>query len=349
MKYILPAEHFSGTAAEQLRLRHLLLAARTNPVPAHLPFITLVPLPKLLDSGLIDARLLADGLELTHARYSHLGALALLPLDRINAGYQSAAPTGTAHSHGGFHHPGQGYRHLQMDAAITLAGDLSRPQPSAPAEITLDLIRTYAHDCLHYATYRKYQLTQSGDIARTQYGTNPRRLDGRTYSAPDSSQALTTRNLGILMEAATDVEATSIARSVASRHGLMVTRPETGMASFAFADTTGVVTPALATTARTHRIHMSGPQVTSIAQSRVATARFSASRPITHGNCTYSSSKPCLTATWLISMTGLLPNTATERSLSASSQQRTTNLVGLWAAGTREEGRGRCAGERRGC
>jgi hypothetical protein len=47
-------------------------------------------------------------------------------------------------------------------------------------------VRAYAHDCLHYATFRRYRLTDHGEIARVQYGINFRQPDWRTYSAPTS-------------------------------------------------------------------------------------------------------------------------------------------------------------------
>jgi hypothetical protein len=58
-------------------------------------------------------------------RYGRLGISALLPLERVWAGTRSAARPGTARSYGGFHHPAQGYRHIQMDATVTLFGDLT--------------------------------------------------------------------------------------------------------------------------------------------------------------------------------------------------------------------------------
>jgi hypothetical protein len=48
----------------------------------------------------------------------------------------------------------------------------------------LDLIRSYAHDCLHYATFRRYQLTGRGEIARVQYGINFRHPTGDTTPSP---------------------------------------------------------------------------------------------------------------------------------------------------------------------
>ncbi len=52
-------------------------------------------------------------------------------------------------------------------------------------------------------------------LARTRCGINFRRPDGRTYSRPDPPGTLYSRNLGIIMEAATDREARVITRRTA--------------------------------------------------------------------------------------------------------------------------------------
>jgi hypothetical protein len=102
-----------------------------------------------------------------------------------------------------------GYRHLQMAAIITTYGDLTGNWTRSPQIAALDLLRSYAHDCLHFGTYRRYRMwnTSTGDeIGRVQYGINFRKNNGRTYSSPDRAIDRSTRNLGIVMEGATDEE-----------------------------------------------------------------------------------------------------------------------------------------------
>ena len=176
------------------------------------------------------------------ARYEQLGVRALLPLDRVWAGTRSTSKPGTARSHGGFHHPAQGYRHIQMDATVTVLGDLTGEAPASPQSAALDLVRSYAHDCLHYATFRRYRLSDRGEIARVQYGINFRLPDGRTYSAPDIPGDGPTRNLGIVMEGATDTEATAIARKTAQSCGITSADLGAGVPGLAFADITGTIT-----------------------------------------------------------------------------------------------------------
>jgi hypothetical protein len=166
----------------------------------------------------------------------------VLPPSRVWVGVASSAPPGDPASFGGFHHPGQGYRHLQMTATITAYGPLTPRACTSPQAIALDLLRSYAHDCLHYGTFRRYRLTPGGQIARVQYGINFRALDGSTYSAADPPEATATRNLGIVMEGATDTEATAITRHAAATAAITSMDGPECVARHAFADTTGTLT-----------------------------------------------------------------------------------------------------------
>ena len=242
MTFMPSGEHVDGTTAECAHLHLLLACFRASPPPMRLPEVTGRPLPEILGSGIIDADVFHAGHAIMAARYQQLGIRALLPLERVWTGTHSAARPGTARGHGGFHHPAQGYRHIQMDSAVTVLGDLTGAAPVSPQAAALDLVRSYAHDCLHFATFRRYRLTDRGEIARVQYGINFRHPDGRTYSAPDIPGDGPTRNLGIVMEGATDTEATAIARKTAQFYGITSPDLETDMPDLAFADITGTAT-----------------------------------------------------------------------------------------------------------
>jgi hypothetical protein len=242
MTFLLPAEHLDGTEAEQRQLRTLLTRLRATAQPAPLPHLTFQALPGVLASSLADRSLFDAGYELLSRRYADLGMRALLPLSRVWVGVSSSAPPGDPASFGGFHHPGQGYRHLQMTATITAYGQLTAGACASPQAVALDLLRSYAHDCLHYGTCRRYRLTPDGQVARVQYGINFRGLDGSTYSAPDPPDAIATRNLGIVMEGATDTEATTITRQVTATAGITSMTGPVSVARHAFADTTGTLT-----------------------------------------------------------------------------------------------------------
>src|SRR5262249_50538639 len=83
---------------------------------------------------------------------------------------------------------------------------------------------------------RYERLTDRGEIARVQYGINFRQLDGRTYSAPDEPGDGPTGNRGIVMEGATDTEATAIARQTAESCGIFSMEPDKPVHGLAFAD-----------------------------------------------------------------------------------------------------------------
>lgn len=177
-----------------------------------------------------------QGSALLADRYRELGLNQLLPIDRVWVGVRSTQPD----AFGGFHHPNQGYRHVQMASVITRYGRLSDPRLTSPELVALDLLRSYAHDCLHWGSFREYRL-QGGHVVRSRYGINRRDPQGHTYSARDQEDAVSTRNLGIVMEGATDWEARTIAATVADRLDLAerIALPD----RLAFRDTTGRLKP----------------------------------------------------------------------------------------------------------
>lgn len=175
------------------------------------------------------------GVENAERRYARYGLTVMLPLDRVLVGCESSR----AGAFGGFHHPDQGYRHLQMAAVITMFGPMERPNPECPALALLDLLRAYAHDCLHYGSRRRY-VEVAGAPVRTQYGINYRRTGGQCYSAADKRGSRHTRNLGVVMEGACDREARAITRQTAERFG--VTEPSDVLGALAFRDVTGTLT-----------------------------------------------------------------------------------------------------------
>ncbi|AZM51744.1 hypothetical protein DMA15_03425 [Streptomyces sp. WAC 01529] len=122
-----------------------------------------------------------------------------------------------------------------MRAVVTMYGDLTADGPPSPALAALDLLRAYAHDCLHYGSARTYQM-RDGAVIRTQYGVNFRRVGGRTYSAPDLTGTTGTRNLGVVMEGACDREARVITRHVAAQHRISA---DSGIDAYALRDVTG--------------------------------------------------------------------------------------------------------------
>ncbi|SCD80237.1 MULTISPECIES: hypothetical protein [unclassified Streptomyces] len=210
------------------------VSALTGKHPAHV----FRPLPETLNRWAadgIDTAPFHAGVETAERRYAGHGLTAMLPLDRVLVGSASSR----ADAFGGFHHPDQGYRHLQMVAVITMYGPMERRSPECPALALLDLLRAYAHDCLHYGARRRY-VEVAGRPVRTQYGINYRRATGQSYSAADRIGSRHTRNLGIVMEGACDKEARSITRRTAERFG--IAEPSDTLGALAFRDMTGTLT-----------------------------------------------------------------------------------------------------------
>lgn len=214
------------------------MRADASPLTGRHPAHVFRPLSEVL------SRWAADGIDTTpfHAgvedakrRYAGYGLSRMLPLDRVLVGCESSR----AGAFGGFHHPDQGYRHLQMVAVITMHGPMERRNPENPALALLDLLRAYAHDCLHYGSRRRY-VEVAGSPVRTQYGINYRRATGQSYSVAGERGSRHTRNLGIVMEGACDREARSITRKAAERFG--VTEPTDALGALAFRDVTGTLT-----------------------------------------------------------------------------------------------------------
>ncbi|MBB5937923.1 hypothetical protein [Streptomyces zagrosensis] len=213
------------------------MRANVSPLTARHPAHVFRPLAEMLSlwaAGGIDTTLFHAGVENARRRYVGYGLAKMLPLDRVLIGYDSSR----AGAFGGFHHPDQGYRHLQMMAIITMYGPLERRDPEQPVLALLDLLRAYTHDCLHYGSRRRY-VEVAGVPVRTQYGINYRRTTGQSYSAADQHGSHHTRNLGIVMEGACDKEARAITWQTAERFG--VPEPLDALDALTFRDVTGTL------------------------------------------------------------------------------------------------------------
>ncbi|MGH3898370.1 MAG: hypothetical protein ACRDTA_08960 [Pseudonocardiaceae bacterium] len=242
MTGLAPNEQLSGSPQAQHDLWGRLAALRASPgLDRHHSELSFTMMSDVLRRSppLVDPDVFSAGWAILARRYATLGLRRLLPTERVWVGTSSSQAT----AFGGFHYPNQGYRHMQMAAVITAYGDLTGNWTRSPRIAALDLLRSYAHDCLHFGTYRRYRMwkTSTGDeIGRVQYGINFRKNDGRTYSSPDRAIDRSTRNLGIVMEGATDREARMVARHAAQREG--VPHPDTlGTDYFAFRDETGLL------------------------------------------------------------------------------------------------------------
>jgi hypothetical protein len=131
-----PNEHLSGDSADRETLFERLAALRAAAGldRAH-PNLTFSLLPWVLGSRPYRGKpvdIFFSGAAFLATRYEELGLSQRLPFDRVWVGVRSQQPT-----FGGFHHPDQGYRHLQMGAVITRYGDLADPAGLRPELVVL--------------------------------------------------------------------------------------------------------------------------------------------------------------------------------------------------------------------
>lgn len=238
-----PNERIGGGLADRADAGLLLAAARVTAAldlshPAH-PDIGFARLGEVVGTWGHEAHeIFRVGAALAMARCGQLGLRQLLPPDRVWVGVSSTSED----RYGGFHHSDQGYRHLEMGAVFTRHGYLHPSRTGGCSVlVALDLLRSYVHDSLHYGSFREYVIYGTG-VFRLRYGINRRDPGGASYSALDAPDAASTRNLGIIMEGATDREARTIARYTAITLG--ISEPSDPTARLMFHDTTGQFTDA---------------------------------------------------------------------------------------------------------
>jgi hypothetical protein len=155
-----------------------------------------------------------------------------------------------------------------------------------------------------------------------------RRPDGRTYSAPDPAGTQVTRNLGILMEGATDAEATGIARQTADSGGISDTDlPEDILAS-AFADATGTLTADAVRAALASGHPYLRAIAASAAPSPCATRLCYGIWPTIPLGFTGDSSPPWPAVAWCLLRAGWTPATVLGSSRGASGRLGSTRRLG---------------------
>ncbi|HEU5377893.1 MAG TPA: hypothetical protein VFV38_20920 [Ktedonobacteraceae bacterium] len=241
-------ERILATGAMKAHIEAELQAYRANPEDllreTH-PLLTFVPLEALANDSHYEAwvcqSLLHEAFSALAQKLSYYPGCCLLDPQRVWVGIQAPVPAGFF---GGFYHANQGYRYLQQIAVTSLSGALSCC-PVDRTLVTLELIRAYAHDTLHSNSFRLFFPLPVGSqpgqsFYRFQYGINFRKWDGRSYSAKDAIRSTTTRNLGNIMEAATDRCAHELVLSLAKKINYSV--PTNAIANYLSRDCTGQLT-----------------------------------------------------------------------------------------------------------
>lgn len=100
----------------------------------------------------------------------------------------------------------RGFKYL---AICGFAAILSERYTTNQQVATLELARSYLHDCIHNASFRTIRVLPEGVdsrflVFREQYGINFRKADGSSYSAPHTPEESPRYiNLGVLMDGVT--------------------------------------------------------------------------------------------------------------------------------------------------
>lgn len=179
--------------------------------------IHFIPLSQfLLDKSLeqkIDLSLFKKGIEVFYKNIENLtNDYNFLPLDRVFVGlYKSDTADRKFNEFGGYYSKYQTYYHYEQISVTSLLGCYVSKEYNK-ALTTLELMRSYFHDTIHFNTYRSYKLKYNyqvdninlESIHRFQYGFNFRHENGNSFSCPDNLSAKVTRNLGVIMEGITD-------------------------------------------------------------------------------------------------------------------------------------------------
>lgn len=242
------AERIFATGNVLAAIQRELQAYREEPehyICEHHPFLSFVTLHMLAYNpdyaALVSQPLLREAFDDLARRLREYDIFSPLDTTRVWVGIATRPDAGFF---GGFYHPDQGYRYLQQIAVTSLSGALSS-HPVDRILRTLELLRAYAHDTLHHHTYRLFFPVPDGEqtaprFYRMQYGINFRHWDGQSYSARDAVRSTTTRNLGNIMEAATDRFAHEFVRALAEKSGYQP--PHCPLEDYLYRDCTGQLT-----------------------------------------------------------------------------------------------------------
>jgi hypothetical protein len=134
-----------------------------------------------------------------------------LPLDRVLVGVCiNKDELKEPDVFGGYYSKNQTYYNIEQVSVTSIIGSYTYSVYDKTLS-TLELLRSYFHDSIHFNTFRSYRLKtnhsqkiKQEDIHRVQYGFNLRQEDGKSFSNIDDKNSKTTRNLGIIMEGITD-------------------------------------------------------------------------------------------------------------------------------------------------
>ncbi|MBK9721960.1 MAG: hypothetical protein IPO78_10145 [Saprospiraceae bacterium] len=192
-KLITKNEIYLGTQLDQNKTANYLESLRASTIKG---FDNEIKLVDLLDSNYIITDLYLEVINKFKETIGELYNIELLDPSR----YIILLPESNI---GGFYGiPVGGFDHYQALGKTTL---LNSEIIKSDFIITMELIRNYLHDCIHYFTYKSYYWNEEKcQAVRYQYGLNFRNIHGISYSSPNLSIKYPIGiNLNLLMDGLT--------------------------------------------------------------------------------------------------------------------------------------------------
>lgn len=244
--------HPNGIGAQLVsNMTSELADGRLNPQPylkEQFPDTHFVTLREILDkpnfpgNELFDLDVLRHGINVIEDRVGTYGDFHLPDFDRVLIGVDADNQA----FYGGFHQMSltgvpPGYRYIQDINVLSAAGKNSNQ--ISPSMRSFEFIRAFAHDAIHYNSYRSFRPLEEGtdsnfglSFYRFQYGLNFRRSNRISYSRPEDQTQDDARNLGTIMEGVGDRFGQEVAAQVADDLDI---KPTTTEESIIFMEATG--------------------------------------------------------------------------------------------------------------
>ncbi|UEG51477.1 hypothetical protein LLH06_10875 [Mucilaginibacter daejeonensis] len=214
-------EIFLGNPVQKRELKYYINVLRLfhfNIIEEKFSDIRYVPLSKFFSDPVLRERinvaLFHKGVEAFYAKLDDsVENYEFFPIDRAFIGLDklSVTPEDSVTNFGGFYSKYQTYYNIEQVSVGSLLGSYVKKKYNINIT-TLELLRSYFHDSIHFNTFSSYKFrfdrhqakSIKDSIHRVQFGFNLKHENGDSFANLDGSESKTTRNLGLVMEGVTD-------------------------------------------------------------------------------------------------------------------------------------------------
>ena len=213
-------EKLIGNIHDQLYLKRELEKKRLNVNNSYLDYVSLDSI--LIENKEIDSEYFLDKLSIAQLLIQSLyKSFKIIPFERYLIYKKKRNSLGGFYdlSSGGFHY-------LTIIGYTSL---LNKNRVNCKKLISIELLRNFIHDCIHYSTYRTFKISMKNDkpiIYRAQYGINFRNEKGQSYTSPALTDFIPKAiNLNLLMDGVNAFYTKSIINSITSIDEFKITEP----------------------------------------------------------------------------------------------------------------------------